>query len=379
MDGRRLPGSKTPPGSDPRLLRLGPYPPPALGACLLPESNWAPSPEQPPRPPFWPKRCLCSHSSGGKGAPPLPGPAPWGVGGRPCRDMSPPSCPAPSWVGGEMAAAGVRAGGLPSPALLAPTLHRTGPVTVAQPLLGATERDVGRGPGRLVPGRAGRTDSQASPNPVSASVLPGPHHPTLRAMHTCLPPQPSPVFTALREGPQGETGAQKVLCPRACVHHACGQAVPEVRAGPSSRGPHLPPRGTSGQTGGGVILGAPAGSSVLMTVLPKRLGHSSRGAGPALRAAARRPAGGPRASGRGRPASGVRPSSRGSVLWGESRGSAPQALSGRQGRGLGQQCGDGVTVASLLDTSHLRRRGASCSWSPRLLMTPQSPSDGSQP
>lgn len=258
MDGRRLPGSKTPPGSDPRLLRLGPYPPPpAPGACLLPESSWAPSPEQPPRPPFWPKRCLCSHSSGGKGAPPLPGPAPWGVGGRPCRDMSPPSCPAPSWVGGEVAAAGVRAGGLPSPALLAPTLHRTGPVTVAQPLLGATERDVGRGPGRLVPGRAGRTDSQASPNPVSASVLPGPHHPTLRAMHTCLPPQPSPVFTALREGPQGETGAQKVLCPRACVHHACGQAVPEVRAGPSSRGPHLPPRGTSGQTGGG---GDPGGS-----------------------------------------------------------------------------------------------------------------------
>ena len=50
--------------------------------------------------------------------------------------VPPPRCPAPAGVGGEAAAAGVRAGGLPSPALLAPTLHRTVLVPVAQPLLG---------------------------------------------------------------------------------------------------------------------------------------------------------------------------------------------------------------------------------------------------
>lgn len=59
--------------------------------------------------------------------------------------VPPPSCPASSGVGGEAAAAGVRAGGLPSPVLLAPTLHGTGPVPVAQPLLGDCRGRCGRG------------------------------------------------------------------------------------------------------------------------------------------------------------------------------------------------------------------------------------------
>lgn len=168
------------------------------------------------------------------------------------------------------------------------------------PSWGAAEGNVGGGPSRPVPGAAGCPDSQASRSPISAPAL-------------FLQQPPS----------RGETDAQKARCQKAV------STLPAARLSSVLR-PPPPARGTSGQPGEG-SWGAPAGFSVLMAVLPKRRGHSPRTAGSALRAAARRPAEGPRVLGRVRQGSGVRPSSRGSVLWGAGGESAPQARSGQQG------------------------------------------------
>lgn len=179
----------------------------------------------------------------------------------------------------------------------------------------------------------GALTPRPSPNPVSASVLPGPQHPTLRARTPAFHPSRALFSTALREGPGGDR-CPEGLCPRSlcppCLRPGCPRGA---EAGPPSQGPHLPTQGHLRSDWGG-IPGAPAGSSVLMTVLPKRLGRSARGERePALRAAAAPSAGGPRASGRGdRHLGWCLPP--GSVLWGRG-GSAPQALSGRQGEGWG--------------------------------------------